>query len=65
MMLRAQCARDSSMWRKQTRSRRRAFATGETEDIMEGIKVNAPCEFGYKVRVVFEGQLGRSVDVSG
>jgi hypothetical protein len=63
MMLRAQCARYSSMWRQQTRSRRRAFTTGETEDIMEGIKVDAPCEFGYKVRVIFEDQLGRSAKV--
>jgi hypothetical protein len=62
-MLRAQCTRDSSMWRQQTRSRRRAFTTGKTKDIMERIKVNAPCEFGNEVRVVFEEQLDRSMRV--
>jgi len=42
------------MWRQQTRSLRRAFSTGETKDIVERVKVDAPGEFGYKVRVVFE-----------
>lgn len=53
-MLRAQRTRNSSMWRQQTRSVRRAFTAGETEDIVERVKVDAPSEFGNEVGIVFE-----------